>query len=148
MKAKNQTPKGDKSVLSASATDGMLNMSECSMADVERLCAGAYRTRGFEVTPSGTDWLLTKGSQRLLLQCKHWKNRKVSEMPVRELYGTMAAHSATGGVLISAGSFTLEAVRFAGFAGIELLDGSKFMSLLQRRAEETGVVPAARSMAG
>jgi restriction system protein len=148
MKAKNHPPRDDKSVLSASAADGVLKMGEWSVADVERLSAGAYRSRGFEVTASGTDWLLTKGSQRLLLQCRFWKSRKVGEMPVRELYGTMAAHSATGGVLISAGNFTLEAVRFAGFGGIELLDAPKLMSLLQRRTEATDAAPAARSMAG
>jgi restriction system protein len=148
MNLKNQAAKGDKSVLSASAADAMLKMSEWSVADVERVSTAAYRSRGFEVTASGADWLMTKESQRLLLQCRHWKSRKVSEMPVRELYGTMAAHSATGGVLISAGQFTLEAVRFAGFGGIELLDGPKLMSLLQGRVEGTQAAPAARAVGG
>jgi restriction system protein len=147
MSSKNRTPNNDSSVLSAAAADAMLKLNELTLADLERLVTGAYRARGYEACASGGDWLLTRQSQRLLLQCKHWKTRKVSEMPVRELYGSMAGVSATGGVLISAGSFTLEATRFAGLGGIELLDGPRLLALLQRRDGHAPATPS-RSMTG
>jgi restriction system protein len=145
---------GEKKTLNAAATDALLKIEGLSMQEVERLAAGAYRVRGYEVhaLKSGDsaegDLLLIREQQRVLLQCKYWKTRKVAEMPVRELYGVMAAHSATGGVLISAGTFTLEASRFAGLGGIELLDGGKFRQLLNRQSADAAMSGPARSMTG
>jgi len=146
---------GSRKELTAAATDALLKFDGLSQQDVERLVIGAYRARGYDVRPIRVageddegDLLLTKEAQRMLLQCKHWKTRKVGEMPVRELYGAMAAHSATGGILISSGAFTLEATRFAGFGGIELIDGAKLRALLQRRPAQEGDSTSARSVAG
>jgi restriction system protein len=153
MSSKNRTPRKDPAQLSPTATDAMLNIAELSVADVERLAAAAYRARGYDVRAIKAadgevegDLLMTKESQRLLLQCKHWKTRKIGEMPVRELYGAMAGHSASGGVLISSGVFSLEATRFAGFGGIELVDGLKLTALL-RAPGEPARTPGARSAA-
>jgi restriction system protein len=144
-----------KKELSATATDSLLKIEGLSQQDVERLATGAYRIRGYEVRTikegdetSAAYLLLIKDSQRVLLQCRHWKTRKVGEMHVRELYGAMAAHSAIAGILICAGTFSLEATRFAGFGGIELLDGPKFRAVLQRQTGEAGDSAAARSVAG
>jgi restriction system protein len=140
---------GSKKELTAAATDALLKLDHLSQQDMERLVTGAYRVRGYLVrTDDAGDLLLTKDDQRLLLQCKHWKTRKVGEMAVRELYGSMAAHSASGGVMISSGAFTLEASRFANFGGIELLDALKLKALLHRPSDAPAHSPAARSMAG
>jgi restriction system protein len=140
---------GSKKELTAAATEALLKVEALSQQDLERLVTGAYRVRGYDVRADDAgDLLLIKEDQRLLLQCKHWKTRKVGEMPVRELYGSMAAHSATGGLMISCGAFTLEATRFANFGGIELLDAAKLKALLYRNSSAPGHSPAARSMAG
>jgi restriction system protein len=134
--------------------DALLKIEGLSLTEVERLAAGAYRARGYEVLAlkrgeaEEGDLLLTRKERRVLLQCRYWKSRKVGEMPVRELYGVMAAHSATGGVMISAGTFTLEAARFAGLGGIELLDGGKFRQLLNRRGDDAASCESAHSMTG
>jgi restriction system protein len=144
---------GERKSLSAPATDALLKIEGLSMQEVERLAAGAYRVRGYEVLAlkngegAEGDLLLTREQQRVLLQCRYWKTRKVGEMPVRELYGVMAAHSATCGVLISAGTFTLEASRFAGLGGIELMDGAKLRQFLNRQGADAPM-SGARSMAG
>jgi restriction system protein len=154
MSSKHRSAPKEPAVLSAAATDAMLNMDALSIADIERLVAGVYRVRGYDVRAIKAadgevegDLLMTKQSQRLLLRCKHWKTRKVGEMPMRELFGAMAGHSASGGVLISSGVFTLEATRFAGFGGIELLDGPKLTALLRRQSEPAPTT-AARPMKG
>ena len=110
-------------------------LEDLSPQQVQRLAADVYRQRGYEecliapeAMPDGL--LLIRGEQRLVMQCRHWRARKVSEMPVREVYGAMAAHDATGGLLISGGAFTFEAARFAAMAGIELLDGPRLRELL------------------
>lgn len=140
--------------LSAPAGDALLKLDRLSQHDVERLITAAYRVRGYDVRavkaidPSQAgDLLLTREGHRLLLQCRYWKSRKVGEMPVRELYGVMAAHCATGGVMTSSGVFTLEATRFASFGGIELLDASRLKALLQRKTEGEAHSRHARSMA-
>jgi restriction system protein len=145
---------GSKKVLSASSADALLKLDGLSQQDAERLVAAAYRVRGYDVRAvknpdhDAEDLLLTRDGHRLLLQCKYWKTRKIGEMPVRELYGAMAGHSATAGVMLCSGVFTLEATRFANFGGIELLDGPKLRELLLRRPSEDAHSPATRSVAG
>ena len=78
------------------------------------------------------------------MQCKYWKTRKIAEMPVRELYGMMAEHDANAGMLITSGSFTLEASRFAGYGRIQLIDGPRLLALLH---EGTAAHPPAGAAA-
>jgi restriction system protein len=128
-------------VLSAAAADDLLAVSGLSRKEVERLVAEAYRRQGYQVDDLGATsgesdagMLLSKATQRVLLQCKYWKTRKLAEMPVRELYGMMAAQNANAGILITSGSFTLEASRFAGYGRIQLIDGPRLLALLQQAA--------------
>jgi restriction system protein len=143
-------------VLSAAAADDLLAVSGLSRKEVERLVAEAYRRQGYQVDDLGVGsgesdagMLLSKATQRVLLQCKYWKTRKLAEMPVRELYGMMAAQNANAGILITSGSFTLEASRFAGYGRIQLIDGPRLLAMLQQGAaadagaEQAGA-PAAR----
>jgi restriction system protein len=127
--------------LSAAAADDLLAINGLSRKEVERLVAEAYRRQGYQVDALGAPadesdagMLLTKATQRVLLQCKYWKTRKLAEMPVRELYGMMAAQSANAGILITSGSFTLEASRFAGYGRIQLIDGPRLLAMLQQAA--------------
>jgi restriction system protein len=129
----------------SAAADDLLAVSGRSQKEIERLVAEAYRRQGYQVSELGgadkadAGMLLIKASQRLLLQCKYWKTRKLAEMPVRELYGMMAAQSANAGILITSGTFTLEASRFAGYGHIQLIDGPRVLALL--RESEAGSKP-------
>ena len=61
----------------------------------ERLIAEFYRRKGATVTPrggpmadGGVDLNLTYATgERLIVQCKHWKNRQVGVKPLREVWG-------------------------------------------------------------
>jgi restriction endonuclease Mrr len=138
--------------LSAAAADDLLAIGDLAPRDVERLLADAHRARGYQVveitaSKAAPDAcvLLIKAQQRLLLECKYWNTRKIAEMPVRELYGMMAAHDANAGMLVTSGSFTLEATRFAGFGGIQLIDGPRLRALLRQNQDtspEASDVPA------
>jgi restriction system protein len=137
-------------VMSAGAADDMLAISGLSRIEVELRVTQAYRRQGYQVATSpgpaadpDAGIVLTNGGQRVVLQCKYWKTCKLAEMPVRELYGLMAAQGANAGILITAGSFTLEASRFAGYGRIQLIDGPRVLALL--REEETAERPAGRS---
>ena len=92
-------------LLTAGGADDLLAISGLAQKEVEGVVAEAYRRQGYQVVALATStskpdagMLLTKATQRLLLQCKYWSTRKIAEMPVRELYGMMAAHSADAGI--------------------------------------------------
>lgn len=105
--------------------------------DFERLVAAAYRERGYAVREvaersgdGGVDLELSRGGALTLVQCKHWRERSVGVTVVRELLGVVTARRAIGGIVVTSGSFSDEAVRFASGNGIELLDGPALAALL------------------
>ena len=156
--ANDRRPGKSAGVLSAAAADDLLAIGGLAPREVERRLGDAHRARGYQVVEIAASaaapdacLLLTKGPQRLLLQCKYWNTRKIAEMPVRELYGMMAAHDANAGKLVTSGSFTLEATRFAGYGCIQLIDGPRLLALLRQNQdgspESANASPASASSA-
>jgi restriction system protein len=103
----------------------------------EELVGEAYRRKGYAVAETGgggadggVDLVLRKDGEKLLVQCKHWKMDKVGVKVVRELYGIVAAESATGGIVISSGAFTREAMDFSRDKPLDLLNGAQLMNLV------------------
>ncbi|HEY1726284.1 MAG TPA: restriction endonuclease [Steroidobacteraceae bacterium] len=139
-------------MLSPKATEQLLALTNLSRQELEQRVSAAYRRLGFQLPASlaasgGAEdgVLMTHGKQRVLLQCKHCKARKITEVAVRELFGMMAAQEAEAGILITCGSITLEASRFAGFGRIQLLDGAKLLALLSLQSVKIDTAePAAR----
>lgn len=116
---------------------GLDTLRGISWREFEELVGEAYRRQGYAVAETGgggadggVDLVLRKGPERLLVQCKHWKAVKVSVKVVRELLGVVSAENATGGILISSGTYTQEAKEFAKANGIELVDGAQLMRLI------------------
>ncbi len=117
---------------SANALDGM------SWREFEVLVGEAYRLQGYCVTETGgggadggIDLVLTKGSEKFLVQCKQWKAYKVGVDVVRELYGVMAAKGATGGFVVTSGRFTGDAKEFAEGRNMQLVDGPKLFAMIK-----------------
>lgn len=106
--------------------------------EFEALVGEAYRRQGWRAAETdsgpdgGVDLVLRRDRERLFVQCKHWRAQRVGVKVVRELKGVIAQAGATGGVVVTSGGFTQEAVAFAQAAGITLLDGVE----LQRLARE------------
>jgi restriction system protein len=105
--------------------------------DFERVIGTAFMQQGFTVTElagngpeRGVDLVLTKDGARHLVQCRHWRQRKVSVSVIRELYGVMSAKGAQGGYVITGGRFTSEARDFARDMGITLIGGSGLGQLI------------------
>lgn len=128
----------------ASAGDSAEVLQGMSWQEFELLVGEGFRRRGYGVRESGgggadggVDLVLTKDGEKIFVQCKQWKAFKVGVSTVRELYGVMAAHGATGGFVVTSGRFTKEATDFAQGRNIQLLDGSALMQLL-REARGTG----------
>jgi restriction system protein len=120
----------------------------------ESLVAEGFRHRGFDVTErggagpdGGVDLALARGHERFLVQCKQWRAHQVGVAVVRELYGVMAADHVAGGYVVTSGSFTKDAKKFAAGRNIELIDGKRLSALLrdgQTAVRPVDSMPAAR----
>ncbi|HJS92148.1 MAG TPA: restriction endonuclease [Steroidobacteraceae bacterium] len=124
------------------AAGGIARIREMSWPAFEQLVGEAFRRRGFSVAENitggadgGIDLVLTKGTALHLVQCKQWRAGSVPVSVVRELKGVMAVRGATGGVVVTSGKFTPEAVAFAARADIELLDGQRLAAMIPNPGE-------------
>ena len=116
--------------------------------EFEVLVGEAYRRKGYNVIETGgcgadggVDLVLKRGGEKLLVQCKHWKMEKVGVKIVRELYGVVIAEKATGGVVISSGTFTQEAMDFANGKPLALFNGTQLLTIITevQKAQEQPV---------
>ena len=135
------------------AADAIAGMS---WQQFEAVIGEGFRLQGFQVAErtqggadGGIDLVLRRGTEKFLVQAKHWKAYKVGVEVVRELYGLMAAEGAAGGFVVTSGRFTDEATAFAEGRNVKLVDGTKLDGLLRQAKASGGPVlqsaPAARS---
>lgn len=114
----------------------LASIRELNWNQFELLIGQAFREKGYQVTETkegpdgGVDLILLKADRKYLVQCKHWKKSKIGVKEVRELNGIVAARVAYGGILVTSGKFTREAVEFAEGSDIELIDGAALNRLI------------------
>lgn len=127
--------------------------ADMSWQDFERVVGEYFRRRGFTVAETGgggadggVDIELSRGSDRYLVQCKHWRALRVGVEPVRELYGVIHARRSAGGFVVTSGSFTDEAKRFAEGREIELIDGAALVGAIRQQAAPTRIEPTLGSI--
>ena len=112
----------------------------------EALVEALFAQAGFETNSQshGADegidiWLYSRnrpGVPVSLVQCKHWKGRRVGVDKVRELRGVMAAKNVTRGQFATTSTFTPDAEAFAKDNGINLLDVQGLLGLIAKRTGE------------
>lgn len=125
-----------------------------SWGEFESLVGEYFRQRGFSAVENdragpdgGVDLRLRKGADRYLVQCKHWRARKVGVEPVRELYGLIAAQRAAGGFVVTSGQFTVEARRFAEGREVELISGDLLKAAIREQRSQAAARRAATASA-
>jgi restriction system protein len=113
-------------------------INDLSWNEFEMLVGEAFRQKGYKVLErggagpdGGIDLVLTKGTEKHLVQCKQWRALKVGVAVVRELYGAMASDGAVGGFVVTSGKFTQDAREFASGRNVELVDGDLLIGMLQ-----------------
>lgn len=118
-------------------TDKLESIRQLSWQEFELLVGEYFRRKGYVVQENGgggadggVDLVLTKASQKTIVQCKRWKNVQVGVSPVRELYGVMVAEKASACIFVSSGRYTQEAESFASNKPIELIDGEALYKLI------------------
>lgn len=125
---------------------GARAVGDLDWREFERLVGAWFEQRGFSVSETasgadgGVDLYATRDGERVLVQCKHWRARKVGVEPVRELYGVLAASRGAGAYVVTSGEFTKAAREFARGREIQLVDGSEL-----RKALASPVSAAARA---
>ena len=111
-------------------------LAQMSWQAVEELVGEYFRRREFSVTESrragpdgGFDLELTKRGEYYLVQCKHWHTPSVDVDTVREFHRVMAARHAVRGFVVTSGSFSNEAQKFAESREIELINGEQLAAM-------------------
>lgn len=111
-------------------------------ARLEQLLADYYRRQGYDVEHCGTggrasrfdggvDLRLRRGSDIIVVQCKHWNAYKVPHNEVHQLLGIMVNEQASGAILVTSGEFTKAAIEAAGRHGhVQLVDGDDLREML------------------
>jgi restriction system protein len=110
--------------------------------EFQTIIGEGFRRRGYRVAGAGAagaeggvDLVLTRGEERFFVQCKQWKTVEVGVRTLRDLYGAIEARAAAGGFLVTSGTFSEEAQRFAADHRLELIDGHALSGWLNRRIE-------------
>lgn len=133
------------------SSDGLEWLRRLDWRQFEQLIATAYRLQGYDVVPTaegadgGIDLVVSRGHERVFVQCKHWKAWQVGAPTIRELFGVVVANGATGGVVVTSGTFSQEARLFAEQVGIILLDGPVVLQLVAAGRITTSPAPSAAS---
>ena len=109
-------------------------MGRLDRAQLEALLARHCRAQGYVVESGGAgvidgkfgdaaDLVLRRDDEFVLVQCRHWAATTVAQDAVQALLDVMADLDATGGVLVTGGAFSSDAVELANRQGrVELVD--------------------------
>ena len=122
-------------------------LGEMTWREFEGLVHEAFRLQGYSVRrlggdgpDGGVDLVLDRGSEKVLVQCKQWRAMRVGVSVVRELYGVMAARGAAAGIVVTAGSFTSDAIEFASGRNVRLIAGPELMGMIREARASTPTV--------
>lgn len=126
-----------------------LDLDSLSWTDFEKLIGEYLKHQGYSIyapakagADGGVDIRVTKEGRKGLVQCKHWKSRKVGVAVIREMFGLMTAESADFVLLAISGEFTAEAKKFAQGKPISLLNHSSLKNGIKSViAPQTLIVP-------
>ncbi|MGO9146735.1 MAG: restriction endonuclease [Desulfomonilia bacterium] len=117
----------------------METLRSLSWQDFEKLVGEIYRRKGYTITETGgegpdggVDLVLKKNGETILVQCKHWKMESVGVLIVRQLLGVVYDKKASGGIVITSGTFTQEAIAFSKGNPIQLVNGKELLAMIDR----------------
>jgi len=117
---------------------------ELLLAEYFRRCGYSVATT-FGGTDGGADFKLKMSGKNYLVQCNQWRAYKVGLRPVREFYEEVSAARAAGGYFVTSGEFSAEAVEFAEGLNLLLIDGQKFLRMIEEQRGALKVCTVAAS---
>ena len=115
------------------AAAGIRALSAMRWREFSHFVLDAMRHRGYDVlTPDDeaergqqTEFLLSRGGQRVLLSCKHGSAYRIAAPAVAELAASIKFQGARSGILVTPGRIESDARGPASAASIELIDGGR-----------------------
>jgi restriction system protein len=117
---------------------GSHQLARLSWQGLEKLATWYFRSQGYVVErrggmrpDGGIDLVIRKDGLVILVQCKLRGNSFVGVKDVRELYGVVMHRGSGGGILITAGGFSDDAVKFAEGTNLKLISGHEFVQMLE-----------------
>lgn len=120
------------------ATANRQNINRLDWQEFKWLIGAVYRKQNFIVEQTighgpdgGVDIELRKNGELWLVQCKHWKTKKVGVKVLRELYGILISRQAQKMIVISSGNYTREAVAFSEGKRFILINGDECVSMIE-----------------
>ena len=94
------------------------------------LVAELLRGQGYSVQEAGArvaeasvHFVLRRGRERHLVQCRHWRVTRVGVEALSEFEGVVAAHGADGGLIVTIGEFSEAAREWSRGRPLQLVDG-------------------------
>lgn len=131
-------------------------LNNLSWLEFESYIGEFFKQQGYEVKQAfsqkpdgGVDIWMRKDDQLTLVQCKHWKARKVGIQILREMYAVMIEHNASKMIIVTSGDFTSEAIKYALDKRIWLINGGELVHMIEqvrnRPAEEVVEVTPPKS---
>jgi restriction system protein len=105
--------------------------------EFEKLVAEAFSRIGYSVAEArgsareaGIHLIANAVNERIFVQCKHWRAATVGVAAVGDLVSVMASEGASGGAVVTSGTFTDDAVAYAAGKSIQLIDGEALEKLV------------------
>lgn len=123
-------------------------LNNLSWLEFEGYIGEFFKQQGYEVKQAfsqkpdgGVDIWMRKDGQLTLVQCKHWKARKVGIQILREMYAVMIENNASKMIIVTSGDFTSEAIKYALDKRLWLINGGELVHMIEqvrnRPAEQT-----------
>ena len=115
--------------------------------EFEILICNLYKKIGYEVeitryvADGGIDGFLRRKGKLYLLQCKRVKGG-VGEPILRDLYGSMVANKAEGGIVVTTGRVSVKGKQWVNDKPIEIIEIEKLKDLIRKFFSEEDVVPS------
>lgn len=127
---------------------GIQSIHSLSWREFEELLSEAFRRQGYQVEhpgkagpDGGIDLKLMRRDERILVQCKHWKREQVGVAIIREILGVVTSEGADSGIVVTSGTFTLDARQFASQNSIKLIDRDALITMIGEVQGKTRQVP-------
>ena len=127
-------------------------LTSLSRQQFDLLLSQAFRQRGYVIgeiavgsqraSDIGVDLVLRKSGEYFLVHSKAWRVALVQVSVVRELDQAIRAQNAAGGFVVTSGSFTREAMGFAGGRKIQLINGRTLREMLNDTAGPPNGIPS------
>jgi restriction system protein len=122
----------------------MRDIRNMSWIEFEELVAANYAAQGYAVDrvgqagpDGGIDIRMMKNGETVLVQCKHYRNSWVHELPLRQFLGSLENFKADRGIFVSCGVFDQAAEQFAKQnPRIELVAGEQLEAMIQEAVRQ------------